>query len=246
MVKAFILLFTVVMLSTSPVARADIVYLPTDQGAERFHRAAAETAALSLLSYFETEERQTFCGPTSLAIALDLMGIAAPRRPRSFPTQPPTQDTVFTPQNLAVKSYARVEASGLTLDELGKFAANLGVATDVIYAADLAPDALRSRLRAALSDMDKRVIVNYSRVALGQEGAGHISPLAAYDAELDSFLVLDVARYKYTPAWGELRPAAGRYAARRSRFPVVARRPHRLQAEAVNRRPPLARCAIRL
>jgi hypothetical protein len=38
--------------------------------------------------------------------------------------------------------------------------------------------------------MDKRVIVNYSRVALGQEGASHISPLAAYDAESDSFLVL--------------------------------------------------------
>ena len=201
MVKAFILLFMVVMLATSPVARADIVYLPTDQGAERFHRVAAETVALSLLSYFETEERQTFCGPTSLAIALDSMGITAPTPPAFFPYHLLTQDTVFTPQNLAVKSYARVEASGLTLDELGKFATNLGVATDVIHAADLAPDALRSRLRAALSDMDKRVIVNYSRVALGQEGAGHISPLAAYDAESDSFLVLDVARYKYTPAW---------------------------------------------
>jgi len=201
MVKAFVLLFMVVMLATSPVARADIVYLPTDQGAERFHRAGAETAALSLLSYFETEERQTFCGPTSLAIALDSMGITAPTPPAFFPYHLLTQDTVFTPQNLAVKSYARVEASGLTLDELGKFATNLGVATDVIYASDLAPDALRSRLRAALSDMDKRVIVNYSRVALGQEGAGHISPLAAYDAESDSFLVLDVARYKYTPAW---------------------------------------------
>jgi len=201
MVKALILVFMAVMLATSPVARADIVYLPTDQGAERFHRAAAETAALSLLSYFETEERQTFCGPTSLAIALDSMGITAPTPPAFFPYHLLTQDTVFTPQNLAVKSYARVEASGLTLDELGKFATNLGVATDVIHAADLAPDALRSRLRAALSDMDKRVIVNYSRVALGQEGGGHISPLAAYDAESDSFLVLDVARYKYTPAW---------------------------------------------
>ena len=199
--EAFILLFVVVMLATSPVARADIVYLPTDQGTERFHRAAAGTGALSLLSYFETEERQTFCGPTSLAIALDSMGITAPTPPAFFPYHLLTQDTVFTPQNLAVKSYARVEASGLTLDELGEFAANLGVATDVIHAADIAPDALRSRLRAALNDMDKRVIVNYSRVALGQEGAGHISPLAAYDAESDSFLVLDVARYKYTPAW---------------------------------------------
>ena len=120
MMKAFMLLFTVVVLAISPIARADNVYLPTDQGAERFHRAAAGTAALSLLSYFETEERQTFCGPTSLAITLDSMGITAPTPPVFFPYHLLTQDAVFTPQNLAVKSYARVEVAGLTIDELGK------------------------------------------------------------------------------------------------------------------------------
>jgi Phytochelatin synthase len=45
------------------------------------------------------------------------------------------------------------------------------------------------------------VIVNYLRKAIGQEKFGHISPLAAYDAEADRFLILDVARYKYPPVW---------------------------------------------
>ena len=36
------------------------------------------------------------------------------------------------------------------------------------------------------------VIVNYRREDVGQKGGGHISPLGAYDAESDSFLVLDV------------------------------------------------------
>ena len=36
------------------------------------------------------------------------------------------------------------------------------------------------------------VVVNYSRRALGQPGDGHISPLGAYDADSDSFLILDV------------------------------------------------------
>ncbi|HJW81556.1 MAG TPA: phytochelatin synthase family protein, partial [Acidiferrobacterales bacterium] len=36
------------------------------------------------------------------------------------------------------------------------------------------------------------VIANYWRQAVGQQGGGHISPLAAYDPESDSFLVLDV------------------------------------------------------
>ena len=46
-----------------------------------------------------------------------------------------------------------------------------------------------------------RSLLNYSRKAVGQDGDGHISPLAAYDADSDSFLVLDVARYKYPPVW---------------------------------------------
>ena len=30
---------------------------------------------------------------------------------------------------------------------------------------------------------------------------GHISPLAAYDADTDRFLILDVSRFKYPPVW---------------------------------------------
>ena len=45
------------------------------------------------------------------------------------------------------------------------------------------------------------MIVNYLRKAIGQQTGGHISPLAAYDAKVDRFLILDVARYKYPPVW---------------------------------------------
>ena len=45
------------------------------------------------------------------------------------------------------------------------------------------------------------MLVNYLRKAIGQETGGHISPLAAYDAKSDRFLILDVARYKYPPVW---------------------------------------------
>ena len=45
------------------------------------------------------------------------------------------------------------------------------------------------------------MIVNYSRAALGQDGPGHISPLGAYDADSDRFLILDVSRYKAPAVW---------------------------------------------
>jgi hypothetical protein len=41
-------------------------------------------------------------------------------------------------------------------------------------------------------------------------GGGHWSVLAAYDAQSDRVLILDVAKYKYQPAWvaiGTLRRA---------------------------------------
>lgn len=46
-------------------------------------------------------------------------------------------------------------------------------------------------------------MINYLRAAIGQEKGGHISPLAAYDADTDRFLILDVSRYKYPPVWVE-------------------------------------------
>ena len=55
----------------------------------------------------------------------------------------------------------------------------------------------------AIGEEDHFVLVNYLRKAIGQETGGHISPLAAYDADTDRFLILDVSRYKYPPIWVE-------------------------------------------
>jgi hypothetical protein len=51
---------------------------------------------------------------------------------------------------------------------------------------------IRADLVENLGRRGDYVIVAYLRTAVGQKGFGHISPLGAYDAETDSFLVLDV------------------------------------------------------
>jgi hypothetical protein len=51
---------------------------------------------------------------------------------------------------------------------------------------------IRNDLVENLKRRGNYVIVAYKRDAVGQRGGGHISPLGAYDAESDSFLVLDV------------------------------------------------------
>ena len=78
------------------------------------------------------------------------------------------------------------------------------------HADETSLEEIRSLARQALSTPNHYVVVNYLRRSIGQERGGHISPLGAYDAETDRFLVLDVSRYKYPPIWVE---AAALYAA---------------------------------
>jgi hypothetical protein len=44
-------------------------------------------------------------------------------------------------------------------------------------------------------------MINYDRKSVGQIGGGHMSPLASYSKSAKSFLVMDVAKYKYPPVW---------------------------------------------
>jgi len=56
-------------------------------------------------------------------------------------------------------------------------------------------------LKNALQDPSSRVMVNYDRIVVGQNGGSHWSPLGSYSEKKDAFLILDVAKYQYPPVW---------------------------------------------
>ncbi|WP_394205660.1 phytochelatin synthase family protein [Shewanella waksmanii] len=60
---------------------------------------------------------------------------------------------------------------------------------------------LKQQLIDTLAATDQYVIVNYDRASLEQRGAGHFSPLAAYDSHSDSFLIMDVSNTYQTWTW---------------------------------------------
>jgi hypothetical protein len=62
-------------------------------------------------------------------------------------------------------------------------------------------DRFRKDIRSALRNGQARVLINYNRPELGQTGGGHFSPIASYSKEQDTFLIMDVAKYKYPPVW---------------------------------------------
>ena len=67
-------------------------------------------------------------------------------------------------------------------------------------------DDVRPVLIQALEEPETRLIINYDRggITQGPLGHGHFSPIGAYHAETDSFLIMDVAKYKYPPVWAPM------------------------------------------
>ena len=62
-------------------------------------------------------------------------------------------------------------------------------------------DEFRRDLQESLANSMSRVIINFDRKGAGQIGGGHWSPIGAFSADMDAFLVMDVAKYKYPNAW---------------------------------------------
>lgn len=179
--------------------------------------AAAQPAAApmwSLLAHFETQHTQSFCSIATAAMLLNVLGVPRPIEPAYAPYPYFTQANVLgecalarpvTPnknraggENISV---AFIGTHGATLAEWRDYVA-CWADTAVVYAAESSLDDFRARARAALEAHPPRGVgLNFGRRGLGEEGGGHMSPLAAYDAGTDRFLLLDVARYKYPGAW---------------------------------------------
>ncbi|MEO6410577.1 MAG: phytochelatin synthase family protein [Burkholderiaceae bacterium] len=197
----------------------ELLAFASDDGIARLSRSAAKSDFAALANQFEAQLNAAFCGPTSAAIVLNALRSRSPELPRdhgrlrpddlrhlpggSDPIVPRyTQDNVIAPGS---KTRAQVLGEPVTIGakqqrdfgyQLRQFDELLranGLATQLVVVDERRTDAaIRFELVANLARPGDYVIVNYRREAVGQKGGGHISPLGAYDAPSDSFLVLDV------------------------------------------------------
>lgn len=193
-----------------------LIELDGYEGATLLAGAEARAGYAALDRHFAPQTRPTFCGPATMAILLNVLRKEGPggvRRLRPF-----DQRNVFTPEVERLRPRRRVERSGMPLADFAGALAAHGLSVETRYAFETDVDAFRELAATALAGTDRLVAVNYDRVALGQTGVGHISPLAAYNCAADRFLVLDVSRSRYPPVWVETaalheamsRPGGGR------------------------------------
>ena len=197
----------------------ELLPFSSDEGLARLARSNAKVDFPALANQFEPQSNAAFCGPTSAAIVLNALhgrGADLPRDrsrlrvedlqyiPNNFDATIPrfTQDNVITKGQ---KTRAQVLGEPLMvngkqirdfgyqirqLDEMLR--ANGAITVLTIVDANKVEQNIRNDLVENLKRRGNYVIVAYERDAVGQRGGGHISPLGAYDAESDSFLVLDV------------------------------------------------------
>lgn len=203
----------------SPTAAPALVPFASDEGLARLARAKARADFAPLANQFEAQYNEAFCGPTSAAIVLNALRGPSAERPRDrarlrqddLRFLPPgldpivprhTQDSVIDrgrktraqvlgePTVLGGKT---VRDFGYQLHQFDEMLRAHGLGTRRVVVDDtVSEQTIRTELAANLAQEGNYVVVNYRREAAGQKGGGHISPVGAYDAASDSFLVLDV------------------------------------------------------
>lgn len=189
-------------------ARAETLPLPQNlidiqsaDGEKLLFESEARASYFPLTVNFVTQKTQSYCGVASIVMVLNALGLPAPTPPEYAPYKTFTQDDFLSEETDKILPRAVLAMRGMTLDQLGALLSTQPVGVEVVHAGDTTLDQFRAKAREHLAAKGQFVIVNYLRMAIGQEKFGHISPLAAYDADTDRFLILDVARYKYPPVW---------------------------------------------
>ena len=200
LVFACCLMATGAFADTLPLPDA-LVDLRSGKGEAYLLESKALDAYFPISAAFETQKNQAYCGVASSVMVLNAIKAPAPTSPEFQPYAVFTQDNVLDEATDKILPRELLARQGMTLDQLGGILALHPVAVEVHHAADGGLDAFRKAASDYLGADGHFVVVNYLRKTLGQERGGHISPLAAYDAKTDRFLILDVARYKYPPVW---------------------------------------------
>jgi len=169
--------------------RAPLVAATSVQGQAMLAGAEASADYERLSRTFQAQSLASYCGVASSVAVLRALGKEA------------TQADFFLNDPQGLRSRLKVTFGGMTLGELAVLLSAQGVRTSIHHADEFGVEQFRDVIVTNLADTDDYLIVNYGREILGQGEMGHMSPVAAYDRETDSVLVMDTASNKYPPTW---------------------------------------------
>lgn len=205
----------------------DLTAFSSQEGKRYLMEAFAGGTAESywkLTEHFVNQSDPAFCGVTTLLMCLNAMCIDPNIRWRGGWRYYGSEEVLL---DRCCFSAERIRRKGIVLEDFARLGRCHGLTIDLKRPllengensndennpgsngdggdASYFLDDFRRDIRRILSGTDAKhqplLVVSFSRLALGQTGDGHFSPIAAYHEETDRVLVLDVARFKYAPYW---------------------------------------------
>lgn len=166
-----------------------LIDLDSALGTQRLQQADTVADYPGLSKSYQPQVLASYCGVASSVAVLQALG-------RNV-----SQWSFFTEEAGKVRSRWKVMFGGMSLSDLTGLLASHGLKTSTHYADDFSLEEFRAAIEHNLANPEDYLLVNYQREELGQGRVGHISPLAAYDRESDSVLIMDTANYKYPATW---------------------------------------------
>lgn len=171
------------------------------EGLSRIQTSDAKENFWKYMRFYESQIRVGYCSVASSVMVLNALSIQAPLSKYLGKYRMFTQEEFFSDAVRNIIDPYAVEREGMALIELAQVLETFPITVEIYEAQSLSHEEMRNVLISALKNPNQSILALYQRRVLGQEGGGHWSPVAAYDSTSDSFLVMDVARFKYPPVW---------------------------------------------
>ncbi|MEE2787612.1 MAG: phytochelatin synthase family protein [Myxococcota bacterium] len=188
--KAYIIANPVVDILTLPSSH---IGMNTAEGTALL-KASAQADYPALTTHFSAQKYRSYCGVASGVVATNAL----------LTNSQFDQDNWFDDIPADLRSGWDTFFGGMTLEQFSALVQARGLSVDYHHGGQGQIETFRRTVKSGASNANDILVVNYSRKALDQQGWGHFSPVAAYHAETDRVLILDVAAYKYAPSWVKL------------------------------------------
>ncbi|EGG14857.1 Phytochelatins synthase [Cavenderia fasciculata] len=176
-----------------------LIAFSSDEGRKIFREALGDghmEGYFSLSEQFVSQSDPAYCGLATLAMVLNALKID-PKRLWKGPWRWFAEDMLdcCTPiESVKKRGITFTEFTCLSRCNGAKIKSFRGDETDLEHFR-------QSIIDSCSMKSPQHLVISYNRKVLGQTGSGHYSPIGGYHQDRDLALVLDVARFKYSPHW---------------------------------------------
>jgi hypothetical protein len=179
------------------------------EGLKKLERSQFKNDFYALINFYQPQINSLYCSAASSVVVLNAINKKNIFVQESFFNEKTNKIKLKSIIDKKQKNQDGIFDAGLSLADLARILNEVyNLKVEIFYAADFDEKSInnfRQILKEVLNENEKFILANFDGRVVNQATSGHISPIAAFDEESDSLLVLDVALHKNQWFWVDLR-----------------------------------------